>query len=137
MLREARQLTELELHFVLIILGGLFLIGLATDELGRRTRLPRVTLLMLFGVLIGPAGLDILPHQAKDWYEFLASTALTMVAFLSSRADGQPMRRASWVHLSVGPPSGVNQTKLRYFVRVRSWHLADIDRASENVCSWG
>ena len=58
----------MEIHFVLITLGGLFLIGLATDELGRRTRLPRVTLLMLFGVLIGPAGLDILPHQAKDWY---------------------------------------------------------------------
>ena len=52
----------MEIHFVLITLGGLFLIGLATDELGRRTRLPRVTLLILFGVLIGPAGLDILPH---------------------------------------------------------------------------
>ncbi|MCP4781859.1 MAG: hypothetical protein GY877_14315 [Hyphomicrobium sp.] len=65
----------MEIHFVLITLGGLFLIGLATVELGRRIRLPRVTLLMLFGVLIGPAGLDILPHQAKDWYEFLASTA--------------------------------------------------------------
>ena len=72
----------MELHFVLIALGSLFLVGLATDELGRRTRLPRVTLLMLFGVLIGPAGVDILPPQAKGWYEFLASTALTMVAFL-------------------------------------------------------
>ena len=72
----------MEIHFVLITLGGLFLIGLATDALGRRTRLPRVTLLIVFGVLIGPAGLDILPHQAKDWYEFLASAALTMVAFL-------------------------------------------------------
>ncbi len=80
----------MELHFVLITLGGLFLIGLATDELGRRTRLPRVTLLMLFGVLIGPAGLDILPHQAKDWYEFLASTALTMVAFLLGGALSFP-----------------------------------------------
>jgi|GEM_PF-1559066 len=80
----------MEIHFVLITLGGLFLIGLATDELGRRTRLPRVTLLMLFGVLIGPAGLDILPHQAKDWYEFLTSTALTMVAFLLGGALSFP-----------------------------------------------
>jgi Kef-type K+ transport system membrane component KefB len=72
----------MELHFVLIAIGSLFLVGLATDELGRRTRLPRVTLLMLFGVLIGPAGADILPPEAKSGYEFLASTALTMVAFL-------------------------------------------------------
>lgn len=72
----------MDIHVTLITLGGLFVIGLATDEIGRRTRLPRVTLLILLGVLAGPIGFDILPPQVNSWYELLATTALTMVAFL-------------------------------------------------------
>jgi Kef-type K+ transport system membrane component KefB len=63
------------IHLVLILLGGLFVVGLAADVIGRRTRLPRVTLLILFGVLAGPVGFDVLPAQVSGWYEFLASTA--------------------------------------------------------------
>jgi NhaP-type Na+/H+ or K+/H+ antiporter len=37
----------------LLTLGVIFLAGLATDVLGRRTRLPRVTLLLLLGVCVG------------------------------------------------------------------------------------
>ena len=72
----------MDLHLLFLSLGGILLVGLVTDELGRRTRLPRVTLLILFGVLIGPSALDLLPDQFSSWYEFLAATALTMVAFL-------------------------------------------------------
>lgn len=72
----------MQLHVLLIALGGLLLVGLVTDEIGRRTRLPRVTLLILFGLAAGPAGLDMLPSAFQDWYEFLASLALTMIAFL-------------------------------------------------------
>ena len=78
----------MEIHFVLITLGGLFLIGLATDELGRRTRLPRVTLLMLFGVLIGPAGLDILAASGKG---------LVRVPRIHSTDDGGLSARRSLV----------------------------------------
>jgi hypothetical protein len=39
----------MELHHGLLLLGGLFILGLAADEIGRRTRLPRVTLLILLG----------------------------------------------------------------------------------------
>ena len=35
--------------------GGLLIAGLALDALGRLTRLPRITLLVLFGLLIGSA----------------------------------------------------------------------------------
>jgi len=73
---------KMDVHFILITLGGLLLVGLLTDEIGRRTRFPRVTLLILFGVAAGPSGLDLLPRAFQDWYEFLASAALTMVAFL-------------------------------------------------------
>lgn len=72
----------MEIHLILLTLGGLFVIGLAADEIGRRTWLPRVTSLMMLGVLAGPVGFDILPTQVSDWYELLASVALTMVAFL-------------------------------------------------------
>lgn len=72
----------METHHTFLILGGLLLVGLATDELGRRTRLPRVTLMILFGIAAGPSGLDLLPPELQGWYDFLASAALTMVAFL-------------------------------------------------------
>lgn len=72
----------MDVHLILLTLGGLLLVGLVADEIGRRTRLPRVTLLILFGVAAGPSGFDLLPKAFQDWYEFLASVALTMVAFL-------------------------------------------------------
>jgi len=72
----------MELHFVFLALGALLLVGLVADEVGRRTRLPRVTLLILFGVAAGPSGFDVLPRAFLDWNEFLVSAALTMVAFL-------------------------------------------------------
>jgi Kef-type K+ transport system membrane component KefB len=39
-------------------------------------------LLMVFGILAGPSGFDLLPAEAQQWYEFLAAAGLTMVAFL-------------------------------------------------------
>lgn len=72
----------MDTSLILVALGGMLLIGLVADEIGRRTRLPRVTLLILFGVAAGPSGFDVLPLEIKGWYEFLAAVALTMVAFL-------------------------------------------------------
>ena len=72
----------METHFALIALGGLLLAGLLADEIGRRTRLPRVSLLVLCGVMAGPSGADLIPKMLTDWHEFLATIALTMVAFL-------------------------------------------------------
>ena len=72
----------MEIHLIFLALGGLLLIGMLADEVGRRTRLPRVTLMILFGVAAGPSGFDLLPSEVRSWYDFLASAALTMVAFL-------------------------------------------------------
>jgi len=72
----------MEMHITLLVLGGLLLIGLVADQIGRKTRLPRVTLLILFGLAVGHSGFDILPPAFEAWYEFLATVALTMVAFL-------------------------------------------------------
>jgi Kef-type K+ transport system membrane component KefB len=66
----------------LIALGALFLVGLAADAVGRRTRLPRVTMLLACGIAVGAPGLDLLPAGLGAWGEMLAIVALTMVAFL-------------------------------------------------------
>lgn len=72
----------MDLAQLLLTLGALFVAGLAADQIGRRTRLPRVTLLLGCGIIAGRAGLDVIPHDADVWYEFLSITALTMVAIL-------------------------------------------------------
>lgn len=69
-------------HLILVTVGALLLVGLAMDELGKRTRLPRVTLLVVFGILAGPSGLDLLPETIVVWYPAVSVMALVMVAFL-------------------------------------------------------
>ena len=66
----------------LIKLGILLLLGLATDAIGRRTRLPRVTLLLIFGFVVGPAGLDFLSPNEEKWFYLVTDMALIMIGFL-------------------------------------------------------
>lgn len=67
---------------LLIALGVLFLGGLAADHVGRVTRLPRVTILLLLGLFVGQSGFGLLPQEASNWFEPISVVALTMVAFL-------------------------------------------------------
>ena len=71
-----------ELSKALITLGLLLLIGLGADAVGRRTRLPRVTLLLVVGFVIGPSALDLLPHLGDNWFPTIAAMALVMVGFM-------------------------------------------------------
>jgi Kef-type K+ transport system membrane component KefB len=66
----------------LLTLGGILLLGLLTSELGRRTFLPRVTLLLIFGALIGKEVLDIVPVVFSERFDLAANIALLMVGFL-------------------------------------------------------
>jgi len=66
----------------LLTLGGILLLGLITSAIGRNTPLPRVTLLLIFGVLIGQQGLNIIPPLFTDSFELIADMALLMVGFL-------------------------------------------------------
>ena len=58
------------------------MLGIATDAIGKRTHLPRVTLLLLFGILIGTHGLNIIPTVFIDNYAIIADIALVMIGFL-------------------------------------------------------
>lgn len=67
---------------ILITLGGLLLVGLVTEAIGRRTRLPRVSLMMLFGFAIGHSALGLIPDVTQTWFPTIANMALVMVGFL-------------------------------------------------------
>ncbi|MBK1707329.1 cation:proton antiporter [Halochromatium glycolicum] len=67
---------------ILLTVGGIFLIGLCADFLGRHTFLPRVTLLLLAGILVGPEVLDLLPDFTEQWFPVLTNLALAMIGFL-------------------------------------------------------
>lgn len=66
----------------LVALGVLFLAGLALEGLGRVIHVPRVTLMILLGALIGPPMLNLLPPPLVNAEGLFADAALTMVAFL-------------------------------------------------------
>jgi Kef-type K+ transport system membrane component KefB len=78
---------------ILIVFGSLFLVGLLADLVGRRTPLPRVTLLLLTGFLIGPSVLDWLPEFTDDWFPLLTNIALAMIGFLLGQKLALPKLR--------------------------------------------
>ncbi|WEJ62752.1 cation:proton antiporter [Thiomicrorhabdus lithotrophica] len=75
-------MDTVEPYVILITFGGLFIIGLVADLIGRHTPLPRVTLLIMTGVLIGPSVLDWLPDFTQQWFPILTDIALAMIGFL-------------------------------------------------------
>ena len=66
----------------LLTLGSILLLGLVTSELGRRTFLPRITLLLILGAIIGKDMLDIIPAVFSDRFEIIAEMTLLIVGFL-------------------------------------------------------
>lgn len=88
----------------LLALGGILLLGLLTSALGQRTFLPRVTLLLVFGIIIGKDVLDIIPLAVTDRFGIIADMALLMVGFLlggklTIESMGHSAGRVLWISL--------------------------------------
>jgi Kef-type K+ transport system membrane component KefB len=66
----------------LLTVSGILLLGLVTSTVARRTFLPRVTLLLIFGILIGKDVLDIIPTIFSDRFDLITDITLLMVGFL-------------------------------------------------------
>ncbi|MGB7244116.1 MAG: cation:proton antiporter [Sulfitobacter sp.] len=66
--------------FAFLTLGVLFSVGLFADQLGRRTRIPRVTLLLVCGLAAGFMG--FIPEQFEKLTDNVTVMALTLVALL-------------------------------------------------------
>lgn len=60
----------------------MFLLGVAADFVGRRTPVPRVSVLILFGLVVGPAGIDVLPGSISNWMPIVSDIALAVIGFL-------------------------------------------------------
>jgi len=67
---------------LLLALGGIFLVGLLLSTVAQRTFLPRATLLLLFGTLIGEDLLNLVPRLLVDRFGLIAEITLLMVGFL-------------------------------------------------------
>jgi Kef-type K+ transport system membrane component KefB len=69
-----------ELSKTLLTIGIILLLGLAADVIGRWTKLPRITLLLLFGLLIRQT--PWFPENIQKWFPLITDMALLMVGFL-------------------------------------------------------
>lgn len=70
------------ISLVLLIIGLLLLTGYAAHAVGKRTHVPRVTLLLLLGIISGPYVFHLFPDAISKWFPLIAHMALAMVAFL-------------------------------------------------------
>ncbi len=92
-------------YHILITLGGVLLLGLFTSVIGKHTALPRVTLLLLFGILLGKEGLNLIPATFNQWFDIVATMALLMVGFLlggrlSKDSLRNNLRQTLWISLT-------------------------------------
>lgn len=65
----------------LVLLGLLYIVALGADYVGRKTHLPRVTLLLLAGIVAGPSILDLSPGLRETTFDIVTVIALTFVGF--------------------------------------------------------
>lgn len=82
---------------ILLTVGTILLLGLFISGLAERTALPRVTLLLLFGILIGPHGLNLIPEFFVLRFDMVADMTLLMVGFLL----GGKLTRESFANAAV------------------------------------
>lgn len=66
----------------LLTVGGFLLLGLIASTIARRTILPRVTILLLFGVVVGGDCLDLVPPLFSEHFDVVADITLVMIGFL-------------------------------------------------------
>jgi len=67
---------------IILALGSIFLLGMGADFLGKRTFLPRITVLLLFGILIGDEIFQLIPASLSSQFELVANITLIMIGFL-------------------------------------------------------
>ena len=68
---------------LILSIGIVFFLGLAADILANKISVPRVSLLIILGIFIGPSGLNFLPQVFIDeWFHTITIIALGMIGFL-------------------------------------------------------
>ncbi|MBF0158591.1 MAG: cation:proton antiporter [Magnetococcales bacterium] len=67
----------------LVTLAMLLFLGLLSDFYSQRLHVPRVTLLLLLGVLVGPSGVAALTTSDLEWLRMIAQFTPPLVVFLA------------------------------------------------------
>lgn len=68
---------------IITTIGSLFLSGVIVETTAENLNLPRVTLLIVLGILIGPSVLNIIPDDIiVTWFPVITNVALSMIGFL-------------------------------------------------------
>lgn len=67
---------------LLTLFGGLFLISLIVTPIAKTLHIPRVTLLILSGIALGPHGFGLLNGVGKTWFPFIADITLLIIGYL-------------------------------------------------------
>jgi Kef-type K+ transport system membrane component KefB len=67
---------------ILLTVGGFLLLGLLASSIAKKTILPRVTILLLFGVAVGGDCLDLVPPLFSEHFDVVADITLVMIGFL-------------------------------------------------------
>ncbi len=65
----------------LLTLGIILLVGLMFSTIAQRSILPRATLLLIFGAIIGESLLDLIPDLFTQRFALIADITLLMSAF--------------------------------------------------------
>ena len=89
----------------LLAIGGILLLGLATDFLGRHIFLPRVTLLLAFGIIVGDEVLGLIPASVSNRFGIITDMALMMIGFLlggklTIESLTKTGRQVAWISVS-------------------------------------
>ena len=86
----------------LLAIGALFLVGWIAHGLGRFVHVPRVTILLLFGIIAGPYVFNVIPPELSRWFPHVTHIALAMVGFLLGESfAGREIKQSGPVVLAV------------------------------------
>jgi len=78
---EAEAAAEVRELPNLLVLGLFLMFGGRAYAIARYLRLPRVTLLVISGIIIGPSGFDLVPDEIVELFPIMSYIALSMIAF--------------------------------------------------------
>jgi len=75
---ESAEVAELP---NILVLGLFLMFGGRAYAIARYLRLPRVTLLVISGIIVGPSGLNVVPDEIVGLFPIMSYIALSMIAF--------------------------------------------------------
>lgn len=97
----------------LLVLGTLMLVGWFAHAIGSYTHVPRVTVLLVLGIVAGPSALNLIPSEAAIWFPHATHIALAMVGFLLGESfAGRELKKSgrTVIVVSVGETLGAAVT---------------------------